>query len=244
MQKKELQTKKWVMPVLLGAAFVLITVSGILVRQNILFLMPLYISLVVATFNSRVSRYGSLLGGINSVFYAAVYLYYGLYANALYALTMSCPLQLITFFRWKKRPWGHSTVFRKMSAKQRVLTLTGFAAAWVLVHLALKALGSSYLFIDTFSTLIGLLTTLLTMLAYAEYTWIMLPNALVTTITYCAMTRDNPEQLPYVIYSLYGLLCTCIAFVRVRRLYAEQQAAKTALLPQEDASEKRDMQKM
>ena len=214
------------MPVSLGVSFILITVSGILVRQNILFMLPLYISLLVATLDSRVSRYARLLGGINSVLYAAVYLYYGLYANAVYALTMSCTLQLVTFFRWKKRPWGNSTMFRKFTNKQRIAVAAAFLAASGAVALVLRTLHSSYLFVDTLSTMVGLLATILTLLAFVEYTWVMLPNALATTATYIAMAANNPEQLPYVIYSLYGLLCTAIAFAKVRSLYAEQQAAK------------------
>lgn len=235
MQKKELQMKKWVMPVLLGAAFVLITVSGILVRQNILFLMPLYISLVVATMNARVSRYAKLIGGVNSVFYAAVFIYYGLYGNAMNALLVSCTLQLITFFRWRKHPWGHSTIFHKMNGRLRAAVALGFCALSMGVFLVLRGLGSEYQLVDTLSTGVGLLTSFLNMLAYVEYTWVMLPNDIVTIVTYSAMAVKNPEQLPYVIYSLYGFICGCMAFVRVRRLYAEQQAAKTSLLPEENA---------
>jgi len=95
--------KKLIMPLLLGAAAILITVTGIVFGQSALRILPLYISLVIGLLQSRVSRIAPLIGGINALLYAAVYLYYGLYASALYAVLVSCPMQIATFFSWRKR---------------------------------------------------------------------------------------------------------------------------------------------
>ncbi|MBO5218949.1 MAG: nicotinamide mononucleotide transporter, partial [Clostridia bacterium] len=170
--------KKLIMPLLLGAAAILITVTGIVFGQSPLRILPLYISLVIGLLQSRVSRIAPLIGGINALLYAAVYLYYGLYASALYAVLVSCPMQIATFFSWRKRAYGQSVVFRRMSLRGRLLTALGFAACWAAMWAIMSALGSSYRVFDNTVTLLGILITVLTMFAYIEYTVLMIPSGL------------------------------------------------------------------
>ena len=55
--------------ILLAVTAILITVTGILFRQNFLHILPLYVSLVVGILQSRANRYACLLGGLNSILY-------------------------------------------------------------------------------------------------------------------------------------------------------------------------------
>ena len=146
--------------ILLTVTGILITVTGILFRQAFLRILPLYISLFVMLLNSRVSRFGPLVGGINSLLYAVVYLHYGLYASAAYAVLVSCPFQIVTFIRWSKHPYENSTVFRRMTWKQRGLTALAFAAAWLIVCAVLQRLSSNYMLLDTTTSLLGVLISL------------------------------------------------------------------------------------
>ena len=107
---------------------VLITATAIYNKQNFLQIMPLYVSLIIAMLQSRVNRFASLMGSINSLFYGAVYFYFNLYGSALSAVFFSCPIQLLTFIRWNKNKWENSTVMRKLTAKQRIFLSVGFAA--------------------------------------------------------------------------------------------------------------------
>ena len=104
---------------------VLITIAGIYYKQHPLHILPLYVSLVIGALQAKANRFASLLGGINSILYAIVYLYLGLYASALYAILFSCPVQLVTFVRWNQK-YGSSTVFRKMTSKQRIVVSVSF----------------------------------------------------------------------------------------------------------------------
>ena len=119
--------------VLILVTFLFLTVSGILFKQSFLRMIPLYISLIVGLLQSNVNRYAPLIGGINSIIYAAVFLYYHLYASAASALFMSCPLQLITFVLWNKKPWGNSTVLKKLSAGKRAVLIAGSVLAWIII---------------------------------------------------------------------------------------------------------------
>ena len=81
----------------MGITGVLITIAGVYYKQDFLRILPLYISLIIASLQSRVNRYASLLGSINSLLYGAVYIFYGIYASAISAFLFSFPIQMLTF---------------------------------------------------------------------------------------------------------------------------------------------------
>lgn len=208
---------------LVAAAAVLITVTGILYRQSFIRILPLYISLFVAILQSRANRYANLLGGINSLLYMVVYLYLGLYASAGYALLFSCPVQLVTFIRWSRRKYGQSTQFRRLTGKQRILILSAFLFSFGILFAVLRAMGSDYQILDSLSSLLGITISLLTMFAYIEYTWLMLPSGILSIFLNAATMAAHPEQITYLIFSFYSMICVSLQFVRVKKLYAEQQ---------------------
>lgn len=200
----------------------LITVTGIFYRQSVLRILPLYISLIIGALQSRANRYAPLLGGFNSILYMIVYLYLGLYASAGYALLFSCPIQLVTFVRWSRNKYGSSTVFRRMTVRQRILTTVCFALSFAALYLILRAAGSEHQLLDNLSSLLGILISVLTMLAYIEYSWLMLPSGIVSIILNLATMQAHPEQITYLIFSFYSMICVTQGFFRVRRLYAQQ----------------------
>ncbi|HHX53986.1 MAG TPA: nicotinamide mononucleotide transporter [Clostridiales bacterium] len=202
---------------------VLITIAGIYYKQHPLHILPLYVSLVIGALQAKANRFASLLGGINSILYAIVYLYLGLYASALYAILFSCPVQLVTFVRWNQRKYGSSTVFRKMTAMQRIVVSAAFVASVAAVMLVLNLLKSDYSFIDSLSSLMGILISFLTMFAFIEYTWLMLPNGIIGIILNIATMKAHPQQITYLIFSIYSLICVIRGFFMVLRLYKEQQ---------------------
>ena len=216
---KRINGKIWLMI----AAGVLITITGIVFKQSFFRILPLYVSLVIGYLQTRMSRYAPLMGGINSILYTVVYFSYGLYASAAYALLASCPLQLITFFRWSKRPYGDSTVFHALSWKQRGLVAAAFAVCWVILFVVLRLLGSSYQLLDNTVTLFGVLISILTIYACIEYTWLMIPSGLINIALYVAMIPANPEQVTYLVFSIYSMICVSMGFVYARRLYRKQQ---------------------
>ncbi|MBR0144840.1 MAG: nicotinamide mononucleotide transporter [Clostridia bacterium] len=215
------------LPMLLGLAVTAasVTLTGIFFHQSFWRILPLYVSMAVALLQSRMNRYASLLGSVNSLVYAAVYFYYRLYASAAYALLVSCPVQAVTFVRWSKKPWGRSTVFRKLSRKARLLLLLGAVLAEGILLLVLFLTGGSHTLLDSSITLIGIVTALLTMLSYIEYAPLMVLNGILSILLYIMMLGEHPEQTTYLCFTLYSLASSTIAFFRIRKLYAKQQAA-------------------
>ena len=212
-------------PLIVGMALTAagITAAGLIFHQSFFRILPLYVSLVIGLLQSRMIRYASLMGGVNSILYAVVYAGYHLYASAAYALLVSCPIQIVTFVRWSRKPWGQSTVFRKLSAKQRIVTIAVFAVSLAGLGFLLPRLGGEHSFLDSAVTLLGIITSVLTMLSYKEYALLMAVGCGVSTALYVSMLPEHPEQTTYLVFNLYSLICCTLAFFRMRKLYREQQ---------------------
>ena len=202
---------------------VAITITGIIWKQSFIRILPLYISLTVMLLQSRANRYAPLIGGLNSILYIFTYIYLGLYASAAYALLFSFPVQLLTFVRWSKRAYKNSTRFRSMTQKQRIILLLAFAASFCIIFAILSVLDSSYQFVDSLSSLTGAVVSILTMFAFVEYTWLMIPNCILGIILNVMTMIDHPEQITYLIYSVFSLVCVTRGFISVRNLYKEQK---------------------
>ena len=209
--------------ILMGITAVGITVTGIVFGQSFLRILPLYISLTIALLQSRANRYAPLIGGINSILYCFVYIHYRLYGSAAYAFLVSFPIQIATFIRWSRNKWGQTTIFRKMTWKQRLLTGAGFVAAVLGLRLVLRLADANYVMLDSLTSLLGILISFLTMFAFIEYSPLMLVSGAISITLYITMMRDNPEQITYLIFSFYSMICVSLQFVRVKKLYAEQQ---------------------
>ncbi|MBR4857587.1 MAG: nicotinamide mononucleotide transporter [Clostridia bacterium] len=224
MQKTKFSKNDIFIFVLMGCTAILITAAGIYFKQDFLNILPLYISLIIAMLQSRVNRYASLMGSINSLLYGAVYVYYSLYGSAFSAILFSCPIQLLTFIRWNKNKWKHSTKLRKLSTKQRLLILAGFVAALIAMWIILPLIGSQYVFLDSLTNMLGILIYFLTMFAYVEYTFLMIVNGIIGIALYVTMLPETPEMTTYLIFSVYSFICIVFAFFKARKLYDSQQA--------------------
>ena len=223
MPKEKLSKKDIAIYIMMAVTGISITVAGIVFDQSFLRILPLYVSLIISTLQTKVNRFALLLGGVNSILYGVVYIYYKLYGAAFSALLFSCPIQLITFIRWNKNKRGNSTELRRLTVKQRILLFAGIAVLTVGMVFVLPLLGSEYVLLDSITTLLGLAIYFLTMFAFVEYTTIMLINCALTIVLYITMLEGAPDTATYLIYSVYSFICVAFAFFEARKLYAQQQ---------------------
>ena len=196
--------------------------AGILTEERIITMLPLFASLFIMMYQSEANRFAYLGGGLNCILYGVVYLYVGLYASAVSTLLISMPLQIFTFLRWSKRPSGKSTVFRKLSPKQILFVVVCYAVAWVVCYFALDKSGAGYIALDNTATLLGILVSILTALAYIEYTYLWVVSALLGLGLSVAVMIDNPGYVTHVIYGVYSCVCVLIAARNVHRIYKAQ----------------------
>ncbi len=212
--------------VLMGITAVAITLAGLYTRQGILRILPLYISLIIGLLQSRVNRFASLMGSLNSILYGVVYIYFHLYGSAFSALLFSCPIQLITFIRWSKNKQGGTTKLRKMTIKQRVLLVIVFSVLLVVLWWVLPLIGSEYVFLDGATTLLGILIYFLTMFAFIEYPFFMIVNGIINIALYITMVEQTPEIASHLIFAIYSFVCTVFSVFEAKRLYDVQNNEK------------------
>lgn len=184
--------------------------------------MPLFISLVVMILQSKVSRYAFLLGGLNSILYAIVYFHYGLYGVAAQAFLFSFPTQIITFFNWKKKMKKDTVQFSRMNGWQYAVCIASFAIAWAGLYFVLKRLGSDYAVLDNTVTLLGIFTSVLTIFAYIEYAYLQLSVSIVNIFLYIQVIPVHHDQVTYLIYGIYSLICVSMHFIKARKMFKEK----------------------
>lgn len=203
-----------------------ILMSGIYFKQEFFLMIPLFVSLFVMSFQSEANRLGSLIGAINALIYTATYLYMGVYISAASAFFLSVPLQLGTFFNWKKNAYKKTVIFKKMSAKTRIISILALLVSWGISAGVLTYFKYEYAIFDTITFLLGLAVSVLTMLAFIEYTYLWIVQAVTGLIVNIQMVINNPKEITYLIYGVYALYCVVVAFINVQKFYKEQQNEK------------------
>lgn len=215
-----MKTSKKIIIIVTGIA---ILVAGIVCKQHFLLMVPLFVSLFVMSFQSEANRIGSLIGAINALIYTATYAYMGVYVSAASSLLMSFPLQLMTFFNWKKHAYKKTVVFKRMSNKMRVIFTVVVLGMWAAAAAILYGLSYEYAIFDSILFLLGLIVSVLTMLAYIEYTYLWILQAVIGLFLNVQMVSNDFSQLTYLIYGIYALYCVVLAYKNVHKFYKEQQ---------------------
>ena len=216
--------------------YILIIITSIIITTTLIIFaktpmdvisaLPLYISLFVMFLQAKVNRYTFILGGLNSVFYAAIYFSFKLYGMAAYALLVSFPLQIITFIRWNKNSYEKATVFKSFGLKKSLFIVASVAAVWVICYIVLSFFDSSYLILDNTVTILSILSCIICMLSYVEHVFLTLFCSLLLAILYLNLLIDNPAQSTYFIFNLYSITCSVVSAKNTLRLYRKQQAEK------------------
>ena len=209
--------------IMLFITAILITVSMTIFKQPIIRVLPLYVSLVIYFLASKINRYSLLIGAINSIFYAGIFFYYKLYGLAAQAILISSTMQIIAFVRWNKRPYGNSTVLKKMNKKQKTLTLISIAVSLCVLCPLLSMTDTPQALLDSAVTIISTYSSVLCMLYYVEYTKFSLVSSVLTLWLYIAMImQGNHEQVAYLIFTVFGLICVTKSVFTAKKLLIEQ----------------------
>ena len=115
-----------------------------------------------------------------------------------------------------------TVVFKKMSAKMRVLFFGSVALLWAGLAAVFYYLNYEYALLDSLTFLLGFIVPILTWLAYIEYTYLWIVSAVVGLLLNVQMVMNDYSQATYLVYGIYALYCVIGAFVNVQRFYKEQ----------------------
>ncbi len=223
--------------ILVSITFVFITITAIYFKANPFKTLPLFISLVIMVLQARVNRYAFLLGSINSLIYCYYYVSAGLYTSLAYAVLISFPLQLISFFNWKKKSRGSITELKKMSGKELVVFLAVLVLSWAAICAValffnpdlrkLDTIASMVptiitVILDTTISIIGIAATILTMIRFSEYAFLQLVSGILTItlhfmVLYKGVLVGDYSNITYIVFSIYSFICVTLAIIRMYR---------------------------
>lgn len=172
---------------------------------------------------SEALRIAPLIGGLNCILYSIVYYYYALYGSMISTIAMSFPLQILTFIFWSKRKSGATTVFRKLSAKARIILYSSVAIAYVPYLIINIHIGTKLAPIDSMISILGFVNPILMLLAYTDYSYLTIFGTILTSTLYVFLAIESPEQWCYFIYAVYSCISCIRGALNVREIYKKQE---------------------
>ncbi len=218
--------------VLISITLVLITTFSVIYSEPIFKVLPLYVSVAIMIIQTSGNRYALLIGSLNSIVYAMVYFFIvKTPASGISAIAISFPLQLIGFINWSRKPYGNSTIFKKMGTKEWLLSPFVFAALWGifwLLTVELPIFESSHPILDVTTSAFGTFITVLQLLSYIEYPYLNIINCVLHAYLAIEIMRSGtPGHATYVTQSIYNIICVLLTAINITKLYNEQQNSKT-----------------
>ena len=217
--------------VLISITLVLITAFSIIYSEPIFKVLPLYVSVAIMIMQTSGNRYALLLGSLNSIVYALVYFFIvKIPASGISALAISFPLQLIGFINWSRKPYGNSTIFKKMGKKEWAISPFAFAALWgifwvlTVAEFELNIFGLDIVF-PIFASNQPVLD--ITTSAFGEFPYLNVLNCFLSAfLAIKIMLTGTPGHATYVTQSVYNIICVVLTAITVTKLYKEQQSNK------------------
>ena len=200
--------KIWLEWVPIGVCAVAILTCAFVFGQKWYKVLPTLNTLIILLLSARVDRRSFLIGGLNAAFYGIGFWTEGLYFSVINCLLVSMPLQLFSFFNWKKHADGKSTKLRTLGWKGEVvvisLTLLGCLLCYWLL-LPFFGGGQKQAALDIFLFVIGLVITVLSMLRYVEAPYYNLISATANLVMWALICVGNIADLNYLIMAAYSL---------------------------------------
>lgn len=215
--------------ILVIVTLICITAFSIIYKEPVFKVLPLYVSVAIMIMQTSGNRYALLLGSLNSVVYAIVYFFIiKIPAAGISALAISFPLQLIGFINWSRRPYGNSTVFKKMGKKEWLISPVIFAVLWGIfwvLTVELPIFESDFPLLDVTTSAFGTYVTILQLLSYIEFPYLNLINCLLSAyLAIEIMVSGTPGHATYVTQSIYNVICVALTAITITKIYKEQQS--------------------
>ena len=210
--------KQYLLLILIAAMMIVVSIIN---HQSFIKTLPTLISLVVQILVVRADRKAFLLGGCNAFLYAFSYMLDGVYFSAISALVISGPIQLFSFFQWKKNSVGNKVELRLMGRLPLATVVAVTLLAWAGVYLGLARFfnDATYPLIDTLGFTLGVLVTIITAFRFLESQYFSLINCVISLALWIMIAAKNPASFNYVIISVYNLYRVAQATVNWTRQY-------------------------
>lgn len=201
--------------------------------QSLLKILPTLITLVVQILLARASRWAFLVGGINSILYALCYFDEGLGFQAFFAILISMPIQIYSYFNWKRNTVGGTPKLRTLSLYTKIATAVSILAVWLLCQHLLADLISSdgkHVLLDTLLFTLGITVTILSSVRYVDSQYIGLLSSVISLILWITITVEEPCMINYVIISAYNLFKGVNITISWTRIYLKSKSTEKEVI--------------
>ena len=209
----------WLQYFPMGLAGVLIVSLGIAFGQPFYKMLPMLNTLVIMLLSANANRYTFLFGGINAAIYGIVYLSEHVYFSAISAIVISFPMQLFSFFYWKKRENGGAGTLRVMGWGGRIATLATVAfGSLACYHLLLPYfMNAAFPAVDVVLFTLGIVITVLTAFCVVEAQYLNVASCVLNLVLWFLISSQNPSNINYLVigaYNLFRVVQGCIVWTR------------------------------
>lgn len=213
--------------IMIGIVFAAVLGLGVCFRQDWIRTVPCLGTLVVLMLTAHASRWGYLLGALNSIVYAIGYFQMRVFGQVASALIVSLPIQVFTFFNWSRNKTGKQVKIRALTWKRRWLVLSATVAAWLVSMAVFYLLDDFNAPLSGATFVIGLLSSLLAMFACFESCYINVLNYLITTILNIFLVLESWANITYLLIGIYGMIQgirSCVIWISLYRVQKSSRA--------------------
>ena len=223
--RKALLRKSFTEYLPMAAVAVLIIVFAIKEEQAFYKTLPTLVTLVVQILQIHANRYGFLLGGCNAALYGIGFLSEGLYFSAASSILFSFPMQIWSFFQWRKNSVGQEVRLRRMKPLVLGGIMVGMLLSWVGCVLFLGPLfeGAAYPSLDAYGFVSGIVVTVLMAIRFLETQYLNLIANVVALVMWILITLEKPANINFLIISAYNLALTVKGCFIWTKQYCRQQ---------------------
>lgn len=191
------------LPAVLAAAMILF--FAVWRQQSFLKTLPTLITLVVQVLNAHADRRAFLLGAANSLLYGLSYYTEGIYFSMISAVAISVPMQVYSFFNWRRHSHGDRPELKLLGIKRVLLVIALTLAGWGICLLLPFFRSGSFPAVDALSFAVGITVTLLVARRYVDSQFFGMANNAIGLALWILLAVKDPANLNYVVISAYNL---------------------------------------
>lgn len=157
---------------------------------------------------------------INSALYAYNCLDIPLYGEVMYNVLYSIPVSASAIFLWKKNTAdGGEVKFRTMSLKLGLIIIAGTVVSVFAYSEILKIMGGNYAFMDSLTTVVSVIASMLYLLRYSEQ-WLMwvVVNALSIIMWIMVFASGDQTALMVIVMKTVNLLNSLYGYINWKKI--------------------------
>ena len=203
---------------------IMIIAFAIINKQHPVATLPTLITLVIMIMSVRANRYAFLVGASNCVLYTIAYLIGGVYFSAANAFLVSMPIQIFSFFVWRKHKTDKTkSKLIRMKWWQLLLCIVAIFPAWAGCYFGISGfLGGTEPLLDSLLFVVGILISVLVAFRYIEGQYFNVISCIISLVMWILIFIESPSDINFLIISAYNLF-RCIQGTIIWTMLQKQQ---------------------